>query len=230
MADPERVTYTATIDGITEVAPDTRSFTLHLPPTSGFTFSPGQFISCLLPVAGERLIRPYSVASPPEDLPTLEICLNRVAGGRGSGYLFGLFPGATLTFTGPWGTFRLDRQPDTETVFLAEGLGIVPIRPMLRRALETGTRPVRLWYAAPTPDHLLYGTELAATATTNPRFTYSPLVATSLEAAVEASFITADTQRSRAFYICGVGDIVTRLRDRLRAAGYERRAVQYEKW
>lgn len=230
MAATERVTYAATIDRITEIGPETRSFTLRLPAASAFTFTPGQFVSCLLPVDGETLIRPYSLASNPEELPGLDICLNRVCGGRGSGYLFGLSPGVTLQFTGPWGTFRLDRQPDSETVFIAQGPGIVPIRPMLRRALRNGAHPLRLYYAAPTPAHLLYGPELAAAAHAESRFTYTPIVAGPLEAAVEATFIAADAIRTRAFFICAVGDIVTRLRDRLRAAGYERRAVQYEKW
>jgi len=230
MAATDRVTYTASIERISEIAPDTRSFSLRLPAESGFTFAPGQFVSCLLPVGGATLIRPYSVASSPEELPALEICLNRVPGGQGSGYLFGLDPGATLDFTGPWGTFQLDRQPEMETVFIAEGPGVVPIRPMLRRALERGTHPVRLLYAAPTSELLLYDAELAAAARAHPRFAYAPLVATALASAVEVAFVTGDPSRRRAFFICAVGDVVTRLRDTLRAAGYERRAVQYEKW
>ena len=39
-----------------------------------------------------------------------------------------------------------------------------------------------------------------------------------------------DADRGRHFYICGVGMPVTQLRDLLRGAGYQRRAVQYEKW
>jgi len=35
---------------------------------------------------------------------------------------------------------------------------------------------------------------------------------------------------SRHFFVCGVGEIVPRLRGLLRGAGYERRAVPYEKW
>ena len=35
---------------------------------------------------------------------------------------------------------------------------------------------------------------------------------------------------SRHFFVCGVGEIVPRLRGLLRGAGYERRAVHYEKW
>ena len=51
-----------------------------------------------------------------------------------------------------------------------------------------------------------------------------------LAEAIERRYVSEDQDRSRHFYICGVGDIVPQLRDLLRRAGYERRAVQYEKW
>ena len=45
-----------------------------------------------------------------------------------------------------------------------------------------------------------------------------------------ARWIVADADRTRQFYICGVGDGVIQLRDLLRGSGYERRAVHYERW
>jgi CDP-4-dehydro-6-deoxyglucose reductase len=226
----ERVTYEATIERIVELAPDTRAFFLRLPAHHRFAFTPGQFLSCLLPVGGQTIIRPYSLASSPED-SELEICLNRVPGGVGSAYLFGLGIGATLRFTGPWGTFTLAHAPDAECVFIAEGTGIAPIRAMLRRALAGRTaRPLRLHYAASSHAHLLYGDEFAAAASGDSRFTFLPLLAAPLTEEIERRYVHADQDRSRRFYICGVGEIVPRLRDLLRRAGYERRAVQYEKW
>jgi len=77
------VEYEAELVRSVEHGADTRS--LHLRQTTGprIVFRPGQFISCLLPIGGETLIRPYSLASDPED-EDLEICLNLVPGGRGS--------------------------------------------------------------------------------------------------------------------------------------------------
>jgi ferredoxin-NADP reductase len=228
--------YEATIGRIVEVAPETRSFFLRLPEHSRFAFTPGQFISCMLPVAGQTMIRPYSIASSPEEAGVLEICLNFVPGGPGSGYLFGLGVGAGVRFTGPWGTFTLAQPPDAECVFIADGTGIAPIRPMLRRALTSGPPPrgalyaLRLHYAASSTRHLLYAAEFEAAARAHSHFTFAPLVGDSLLVAVERRYVTADDDRTRHFYICGVGDIVPQLRDLLRRAGYERRAVHYEKW
>jgi ferredoxin-NADP reductase len=226
----QRVTYEATIARIVERAPDTRSFFLRLSARQRFTFTPGQFVSCLLPIDQQTMIRPYSLASSPEE-PELEICLNRVPGGPGSAYLFGLGVGATLHFTGPWGTFTLAQPPDAACVFIADGTGIAPIRPMLRRALASqSVHPLRLHYAAASQAHLLYADEFEAATRTHPGFTFCPLLAAPLVEEVERRYVHDDQDRSRHFYICGVGDIVPQLRDLLRGSGYERRAVQYEKW
>ena len=227
---PQRVTYEATVERIDELAPQTRSFVLRLPSTPRFTFRPGQFISCILPVGGDTIIRPYSIASDPEDPSRIEICLNLVPNGLGSHYLFSLALGAVVRFTGPWGTFVLDEPPHAECVFIADGAGIAPIRPMLRRALARATHRVRLHYAAAAAAHLLYAAEFEAAARTHGLFSFAPLLHGSFLEEIMRRYVGADADRSRHFYICGVGEIVPQLRDLLRRSGYERRAVQYEKW
>ena len=217
------------LEQVVEHGADTRSLFLGLP--VGFDFRPGQFVSCQLPVGGETLIRPYSIASSPEEPRRLELVLNLVAGGPGSHYLFGLRPGATVRFTGPWGTFVLERAPAAETVFIADGTGIAPIRPMLRRALATATgHRLHLFAAAASPERVLYRAELETMDRTSTLFSWDHVASDALENQVTRRFVERDADRSRRFFICGVGAIVPTLRDLLRRAGYERRAVQYEKW
>jgi ferredoxin-NADP reductase len=202
-------------------APDTRS--LFLEPDQGLPFRPGQFVSCLVPAGGETLNRPYSIASSP-DAPPWEILLNLVPGGPGSTYLFDRKPGDTIRFTGPWGTFIVDALPDAETIFVAERAGIAPIRAMLRDAARRTPRPpLRLLYGTDLP---LYRDELAAL----PGVDVEVVPPGDLWDAADRRWIDGDADRSRHFFICGVGAPVLALRDRLRAAGYARRAVQYERW
>jgi NAD(P)H-flavin reductase len=155
--------------------------------------------------------------------------------------LFSLTVGAQVNFTGPWGTFKIDSPPAAECVFLADGTGIVPIRPMIRRTLESESQfPVHLLYSAEDESRLLYRAEFIEWARRNPRFVFEPSLRVSpsgwtglqgtLTEHVEARYVRGDDDRSRHFYICGVGMPVTQLRDLLRGAGYQRRAVQYEKW
>jgi ferredoxin-NADP reductase len=218
MAAPER---TATLAAVTDHGHDTRSLFLDLP--GGMPFRPGQFVSCLLPVGAERLTRPYSIASSPEQPERLELLLNLVPDGPGSRHLFALPIGGTVQLTGPWGTFALDRAPDAETVFVADGTGIAPIRPMLHRAAATAKHPLHLLWAT---DHVFWRDELDAIT----GLVVSIIAPSALVDTVRARWVDADADRSRHFFVCGVGDVVPELRGMLRGAGYERRAVQYERW
>ncbi|HET8669860.1 MAG TPA: FAD-dependent oxidoreductase, partial [Candidatus Saccharimonadales bacterium] len=212
-------------------------------PCSGrqLSFIPGQFLSLQLPGDNKMLTRPYSIASSPEDGGPLEICLNLVPGGQGSQYLFTLVAGDMVNFSGPWGTFTLKEPPQAECIFLADGVGIVPIRSMIRRALAHHSQfPVRLLYRADCEQHLLYREELESWARQHTRFVFEPRldhlsnradgVTDSFREEIEARYIKQDEDRSRYFYICGVGAQVTQLRDLLRGSGYQRRGVLYEKW
>jgi len=212
---------TAVLEAVVDHGADTRSLFLRVP--GGLAFRPGQFVSCLLPIGGERLIRPYSVASPPEEPERIELLLNLVAGGPGSHYLFGLPLGATLHFTGPWGTFVLDSAPEAGAVFIAIETGIAPIRPMVHRAAATVTRPLALLYAT---EHRVYHEELSRI----PGLDLHLVAPAAVADEVRRRYLDRDTDRTRHFFVCGVGDIVPRLRDMLRGGGYVRRAVQYEKW
>jgi ferredoxin-NADP reductase len=239
-ASAGRPSSVAVVERIEHHTADTRS--LFLRPTNGpLVFLPGQFLSLLLPVDGEILTRPYSIASSPEDGDLLEICLNEVPDGRGSHYVCSLASGEQINFTGPWGTFRIDQPPTAECVFLADGTGIAPIRPMIRRVLESESSfPVHLLYSAEDEAHLLYRKEFTEWGRAGSRFVFEPILRMppdrwtglfgTLMEHVEARYLSGDTDRSRRFYICGVGMPVTQLRDLLRGAGYQRRAVQYEKW
>jgi len=226
MAAPE---LTARLERVVDHGPETRSFFLRL--AAPLAFRPGQFISCLLHVAGERLTRPYSIASSPEEADCLELVVDRVPGGPGSHYLFALAVGATIHFTGPWGTFILDQAPPGETVFIADGSGIAPIRPMLRRALVGAPKhPLRLLHAGIDASTPLFREEMVRLSRSAPCFTVDYADSRALLEEVRRRWVESDADRGRHFFICGVGAIVPTLRDVLRQAGYARRAVQYEKW
>ena len=236
-ASAKRSTLNARVERIFDHASDTRSLFLSLTSGKHLRFAPGQFISITIPLGDETRSRPYSIASDPEDRGPFEICFNRVKGGRGVEWLFERRAGDTIDFSGPFGAFTLDPAPDSEEGFIAEGTAIAPIRPMLKRALASSSAAkIHLIYAAPDRDHILYAAELDALARTAPNFSYEPVIVPAeriydrLVEMAQARWITADADRTRHFYICGVGKGVIRLRDLLRGAGYERRAVHYEQW
>jgi ferredoxin-NADP reductase len=236
-SSPSRTTYRATIERIFDHNDDTRSLFLRLPTDRKLKFVPGQFISILIPLGDEMLRRPYTVASPLGS-ELIEICFNRVPNGRGVGCLFDRAPGETIELMGPFGNFTLDHPPEVETVFIAEGTAIAPIRPMLHLAQLGKHAAMFLLYAARDAEHILYRDELDELASRDTNFHFETMIAKNsatdlyqlLHDEAARRWIKADTNRARQFYICGVGKGVTRIRDLLRGSGYERRAVHYEQW
>ncbi len=229
--------YHARVERILDHNDDTRSLFLRLAEGDRIRFVPGQFISIPIPLPGQTRTRPYTISADFEDGRVIEICFNQVPGGRGAAWLFERAPGDILTFSGPFGTFTMDRAPTVETIFIAEGTAIAPIRPMLKLAgCAESHAPAMLLYAAADPEHLLYRTELEDLARHDPNFNFEPFVSESnglyqrLYGETERRWVNADGERNRQFYVCGVGEGVIRIRDLLRGAGYERRAVHYERW
>jgi ferredoxin-NADP reductase len=228
------------IERIVDHPAQTRSLFIRLPREHALSFIPGQFISLVLPLGGQRALRPYSIASDPEQGDLLEIVLNLVPGGLGSSYLFACRTGQELTFTGPYGLFTLENAPVTETVFVARETAIAPIRPMIRRALAAGTcAPLHLLYAAAREETILYREELTELARGDSRLRFDPVITDDfawpgmrgpLIDRLRELYLRADERRDRQFYICGVGPEVLAMRDLLRQNGYARKAVQYEKW
>jgi len=237
---PGRTVQRATLTRVVERHPGTRSLFLALPARARLAFTPGQFISCRLPSAdGASLARAYSLASSPEDAE-LEICVDLIAGGPASSYLFGLAPGAAVEFTGPFGSFALAEPPAETMVFVAEGTAIAPIRPMVRRAVEHGgAQRIDVVQGARYDHELLFRDEFETWAQAHPRLHWEPVLATTeaehgplaaVEELVLERYVRGDRDRRRRFWICTVGALAGRLRDALRAAGYERRAVRAEQW
>jgi glycine betaine monooxygenase B len=201
-------------------------------------YSPGMFVSITIPLANEVRVRPYTIATSPEDGEPFELCFNLVPNGPGAAWMFERRVGDLVNFTGPFGAFTLERAPDREMVFIAEGTAIAPIRPMLRRALSRpAVHPIHLLYAAQHSEHLLYRPELESLSKAYQRFSFEPVVIAEhdllyqrLVDEVQRRWVASDSDRSRHFFVCGIGSGVLKLRDVLRQAGYERRAVRYEQW
>lgn len=90
--------------------------------------------------------------------------LVRFLAGQGSGFLYALKAGDTLTVRGPAGHFRLSgsRAPK---VLVGGGAGIAPLRAMLHSLVDSGaTEPIEIWYGARELAEAPYAGEFAAIA------------------------------------------------------------------
>src|SRR5271157_128306 len=105
-----------------------------------FNFIPGQFVSIKQRKPdGKEHTRAYSIASPPRGDKTFDLCLDRVEKGFLSNWLCDLEEGATVEFHGPHGMFTL-REPQRDSIFVATGTGIAPIRGMIHWLFEKPER------------------------------------------------------------------------------------------
>ncbi|MFC5730455.1 MULTISPECIES: PDR/VanB family oxidoreductase [Nocardioides] len=119
----------------TLVAEDVVSITLARPDGTALpAWTPGAHLDVFLP---SGLQRQYSLCGDPADRSSYRIAVRRVAGGSGSHEVHDqLEVGDPLTVRGPRNAFLL--VPERSYLFVAAGIGITPILPMVTRAEASG--------------------------------------------------------------------------------------------
>ncbi|MCB0645270.1 MAG: hypothetical protein KDC49_01315 [Saprospiraceae bacterium] len=157
--------YDAHVINILDEAPQVKRFFLRLESQDTFTFKAGQFMTFDLPVGEKRLDRwrSYSIASPPTHDQTIELCISRLEGGRGSGYFFDeVAVGTVLKCKGPEGVFLLP-ETDKKVVMICTGTGIAPFRSMIRDAYAKGSeQQFHLIFGCRKESDILYREEFEA--------------------------------------------------------------------
>jgi ferredoxin-NADP reductase len=154
-----------------------------------FSFAPGQFVTAVVPDHnGKMETRAYSLASAPRG-NRFELCVNRVQDGYFSNYLADL-PDLnvheTIQVYGPNGFFTL-REPLTDSIFVATGTGIAPIRGFAQWLFPQGGpdrsqgREIWLVYGTRHETELYYREEFEALAAAHPNFHYLPTLSRAAE-------------------------------------------------
>jgi 3-ketosteroid 9alpha-monooxygenase subunit B len=155
------------LDVVDETA-DTRSFVLDIPPglALAFHYVAGQFCTFRAAIDGEDVVRCYSMSSSPDVGDPFTTTVKRVPAGRMSNWMNdALSPGDTIDVLRPSGLFVL-HEHETPIVAFAGGSGITPVISIIKSALATTSRDVRLVYANRGPDAVIFGEELARLAAT----------------------------------------------------------------
>lgn len=133
---------------VVEETADARSFALDVPPElhTAFAYAAGQFCTFRVWVDGRPHFRCYSMSSSPEVDDELQVTVKRVPKGLVSNWMIDeLAPGATVDTSCPAGVFRL--AGDGDVVAFCGGSGITPVFSLVKTALATTSRRVRLLYA-----------------------------------------------------------------------------------
>jgi ferredoxin-NADP reductase len=219
-----------------EIAPLVRHFVFEVPEVQQFYFVPGQFVSFTHMVGEKKITRAYSIACAPGG-NRFDICLNLVEDGLFSPYLFVLKPGDPVEVSAPLGYFVL-RDPGRDSVFVATGTGITPFRSILQAYLGQGDpHQITMVFGVRYEQTILYREEFEELAKQHPNFRFWPTLSrpepswTGRTGHVQQHVLEAiGERRDLDVYICGLKLMVDDVRAKLKALGFDRKQVIYEKY
>jgi ferredoxin-NADP reductase len=223
------------VHAVRALAPDILEVDLLMEDPPELSFAAGQWISVPF---GPKTVRAYSIASTPRHSRRITLCADVAPGGIGSRWLTGLAVGQAVEFKAPFGGFVFRHDDPRRPLFVAEEIGIVPVRAILADLDERGlARPATLVHGGRDPGWLPYHDELAALAHRRPDFAYHPVVRSgtagwsgrqgTLPSAVDA--LVADAA-DRIAYVSGGGETVDAVRAGLMARGMDRKSITWEKF
>jgi 3-ketosteroid 9alpha-monooxygenase subunit B len=219
---------------IVQETPDARSFVLEVPQalSDKFRYRAGQFLTFRVPHADGAFNRCYSLSSAPETDRLLKVTVKRVAGGKGSNWFNDILKeGGTLEVLPPAGRFLLTSS-EAPLLLFGGGSGITPMISLIKSALKTGVRRMRLFYANRDKASIIFDSEFksllaehggrlevihhldAEQGLTKPEEILAAL----------KGFETADA------YLCGPGPFMTLVEETLLKAGMAREKVRIERF
>jgi len=213
---------------------DTRSFVFDVPAElrDAFSYEAGQFCTFRIPLGDDELLRCYSMSSSPDVDDELTLTVKRVAGGRVSNWLLDeVDEGDELALTLPAGVFTL-RDHAQPIVAFAGGSGITPVFSLIKSALATTDRRIRLLYANRDERSIIFRAELDALVArhgarlelvhhldTEHGFVHSDLV---------RDFVAGDLDAD--FYLCGPGPFMDVVEDALEVSSVAPERVFVERF
>lgn len=158
------------------VGENIRIMTFALQDGQEISFQAGQYLQVVFNQPWERVLRAYSLSSPPSEKKWFSLDIQLVEGGLVSSYLHSLEPGDSIMVTGPFGDMAL--QPghlEIPVVLIAGGVGLAPIRSIVARFQQDGFRnPVMLFHGARSRAGLYCEDEFRSLARSFSGFRYFP--------------------------------------------------------
>ncbi len=217
------------------LTPDVIEVDVRVIEPADWSFQAGQWVSVPF---GPKTVRAWSMASSPTRRGVITLSVDVSPGGIGSQWLRGLKVGDRVGFKGPTGGFVFNRADPRRALFVAEEIGIVPVRSILLHLYETGYgRPNGLIFWARDPAWLVYDLEFRSLARRYPSFSYFPTLRESPagwrgekgEVADVVERLVHSVDRL-VVYVCGGGETIHRVRDVLVQKGMDRKSVRWEKF
>jgi 3-ketosteroid 9alpha-monooxygenase subunit B len=213
---------------------DASSYVLDVPAeiADGFAYEAGQFLTFRVDVGGEQYLRSYSMSSSPAVGDELQITVKRVPGGVVSNWMNDtLTPGDEIHATYPAGAFILSPARG-DLVAFAGGSGITPVLSILKTALSSTSRAVRLLYANRDIESVIFASHLEALVER-----FGDRLVVEHHSDVERGFVDGEEVRrfladpsDADFYVCGPGAFMDIVERTLLATGIEAERIHIERF
>lgn len=219
---------------------DVRTFYFVAEQSCLFVFKPGQFVTLQLEIAGELLMRSYTISSSPALPSSFSVTIKRVPGGKVSNWLHDHFhEGECLTVHGPAGQFNLLDYPASKVLLLSGGVGITPLMSMARWLTDTHDLTDTVFiHSARTPKDIIFHRELHHLSARSDRFKLHVVCERQDSGEAWAGYrgylnrqllevITADFLE-REIFCCGPATYMAAIRSLLDEAGFDRKHYHEE--
>jgi 3-ketosteroid 9alpha-monooxygenase subunit B len=205
---------------IVQETTDARSFVLDVPAELRelFRYEAGQFLTFQVPASATKLNRCYSLSSAPDCDEELQFTVKRVAQGRVSNWFHDeIHEGDAVHVLPPAGGFTLRAGSRRSLVLFGAGSGITPMLSLLKTALATTDRPLKLVYANRDADSIIFRDALAALEIRHPGRLALVHHLDAERGLLDAARVRSEIGALRSdaeFYLCGPGpfmDLVERV-------------------
>lgn len=163
--------FTSTVRSTASLTHDIKEIRFALSEPSEISQRPGQYIQIQAPSPDGPVFRAYSISSPGYEKNEVELNVRLVPGGIASTYLHNMEVEDQVIFTGPYGEFRLNEDPDVEIICVGGGCGMAPMKNIIYSIYDQWPdRQCWLFFGCRTTDDVFYLDEFKELAKKHPNF------------------------------------------------------------
>ncbi|HVV37276.1 MAG TPA: ferredoxin--NADP reductase [Acidimicrobiales bacterium] len=210
-----------------------KSIVFDVPPAlaAAYRYTAGQFVTLRVLIDDEAHLRSYSMSSAPGIDDELQVTVKRVPDGLVSNFVNDkVDAGDVLDVSTPTGSFVLDASAD-DVVLFAAGSGITPVFSLVKTALHTTARAVRLLYANRDRSAAIFGDALdglAAQFGERFRVVHHEDAATGFVQTDEVLRMAGDGAAT--FYVCGPAPFMDIVESTLLGRGVDKQRIHIERF
>jgi len=233
--------FSATVKSALTLTHDIKEIRMALVEPAEISHRPGQYVQVQAPSSEGPVFRAYSVASPVYEPNVVDLVIRIIPGGIASTYLHSVAEGDPMIFTGPYGEFRLNEDPETEVICVGGGAGMAPMRNIIYSIYDRWPdRSCWLFFGCRTTVDIFYLKEYQELAAKHPNFhvvyALSDPLGPDEKWDGETGFIHLSVDKhldpgvKRQAFLCGPPPMIDAVMGVLEAKGLRERDIFYDKF